>query len=261
MDNLSGMCWMDRRLQIATGVTVLAALLMGLLIVLDTDNLLPLAVLIIGLAGAVQFSALFWRGRSTDPFSQAQTLFVQGQHAAAAQQLEVLENPDTRSRTLLGNVYRQMGRLDESEILLRTVVEANLKDAFPLYGLGRTLLAKGDFAEAAQRIAQSLNQGGRKATGAELALAHYFNGDLTAAGQTAQRVSRQLQLEPYRRLMVNYILYQVLNDSRSLGVMAQVKNSLPYWQAEADRFSHTPYGACLQQEIANIQSLLSEGVT
>jgi hypothetical protein len=128
-----------------------------------------------------------------------------------------------------------------------------------LYGLGRTFLALGDYSTSAQLIEQALANGGRKAIKVDLALAYSLAGQTELALKTAKSAARQLQLEPYRVLMVNYLLRQLALDEAALTMMQRnAAMGLPYWQAEAQRFAGTGYGEQLAQAIGQMQAIIAK---
>jgi tetratricopeptide (TPR) repeat protein len=205
----------------------------------------------------LQIGALFYRRRPTGPLADAQALFMQGKFDEAANLLESLPDESVQAKTLLGNTYRQLGRLKDSEVTLRKALMSDAQAAFPLYGLGRTLLAAGDFPGAAQTITEALESGGRKVIRADLALALYLSGDESAALAAAKSIAGTLQIEAYRVLMVNYLLHRLDDDARAPDVMRRSREGLEFWKSEARRFAETDYGKRLAEEIENMERLLA----
>lgn len=208
-------------------------------------------------------------------FSAAQQAFMTGDYEGAVRLLtatqHTTEGQESASQfktlTLLGNSYRQLGQLEESEKCLREALQLAPQDAFPLYGLGRTLLVKGDYLGAAEAFRQTLAQPkARRAVQVDLALALYYAG---AEGREIVRVCekalRVVRIEGYRALMIGYLLYnqyqkQMPNytaDQRfSHQIMANATEGLPFWQAEAKRHAETPFGKRLAADVKEIESLL-----
>lgn len=245
----------DRRVLLAAGISLLEWLFVAGAAVFGSADQFPMVLAVVIVASAVQFYALFYRRRS--PLAKAQQLFREGRFQEAVDELQShLSDGDVQALTLLGNTYRQMGQLVDSEKALREAILLQPDNPFPSYGLGRTLLVQGKFAEAATWIQKALDGGGQKVLRAELALAHYLNKDAEQAGQAAEKAARLLQMEAYRVLMVNYILHQTRNDSKAVNMMARVADALPYWHAEAERFAATPYGTILMGEVNHLKSLL-----
>ncbi|NJL92782.1 MAG: tetratricopeptide repeat protein [Anaerolineae bacterium] len=248
----------DKRLRWAVGIALLEWVVVGVLVLAGVEGTLPLVVGVLGLGGVLQFTLLFARWRhQRGPLGQAQAAFMAGDYAAALSMLEQLTAQQTQARTLLGNTYRQLGRLEESAAILHDILQNQPNDPYPRYGLGRTLLVQGNYAEAAEHIRAALNNGGHKPISAELAQAYTFMGDTDRALRTAQRSSRLLQLEPHRALWVNYVLHQFdPNDQRARPTMQRNASGLVYWESEAARFAETPYGVRLKEEIIQMRALL-----
>jgi len=228
----------DKRIRFAVAVAVVEWLLVGGVAAWGGSTALMGGVLVV--ATWLQLSALFLRRPPSGVFPQAQQHFMAGEYAEAAALLA--DQPDAQSQTLRGNALRQLGDLAQSEAVLRAVVAQHPQDHFPLYGLGRTLLAKGDFAAAAQYIGQALQHGGRKTMRVELALAYYLSGADDAARENAAQSARLLALEPYRVWMANYLLFKLADDPKAPALLARTAPAIAYWEAEAGRFSGTPYG-------------------
>jgi tetratricopeptide (TPR) repeat protein len=248
----------DKRIRAALVILVLEWALVALTIVLAGESAVPLTGLILGLGTWIQLGLLFsGRRRRGGVFGQAQRAFTQGRYAEAAALLEGAPGDEMQAQTLLGNAYRQMGRLEDSEKTLRAALALAPQDAFPLYGLGRTRLAQGAYAEAASLIEQALAHKGRKAIRAELALAHFLAGQNQEAQRHAKACTQILGLEPYRTLIVNEVLRRLHNDSQAVYYIERNAHGLAYWEAEADRFSHMPYGEALRDLIAHIRQVNS----
>jgi len=251
----------DKRVRLALLAGVIGWIIMGVLVI-ATDGLTAPMWIVFVLTSWLQIGALFYRRRPTGPLADAQSLFMQGKFDEAAALLETMprESESVQAKTLLGNTYRQLGRLKESETVLRkALMTSGTDNAFPLYGLGRTLLAGGDFPGAAQTIREALESGGRKVISADLALAYYLSGDESAAAAEAKSVAGMLQIEAYRVLMVNYLLHTVAEDPRALDVMRRSSEGLEFWKSEARRFADTDYGNRLAQEIETMERLLASG--
>lgn len=246
----------DRRVQFALGISLLEWVFVAGTAAFGSASQFPLVLTVISVASLVQFGALFLQFQRS-PIAKAQQLFRAGRFDEVVSELEK-QPEDVQALTLLGNTYRQLGNLTASETALRRAVQLKPTDAFPLYGLGRTLMVQGQFAQAAQYIEQALAHGGRKVLRSELALAHYLNGDLEKAAQTAEKAVRLLQIENYRVLIANYMMYRTKNDQKAVPTMQLTVDGLAYWQAEAERFATTPYGRVLKQEVAHLESLLNK---
>ncbi|GAB4571893.1 MAG: hypothetical protein Kow0077_09790 [Anaerolineae bacterium] len=159
---------------------------------------------------------------------------------------------DAMSDTLLGNAYRQLGELQASQQALARAVEREPDNPFALYGLGRTLLAAGEYAQAAAQIAAAIEHGAQPAVSVELALAHYLCGDSEDTAR-ALHAADALDLEPHRALMAALLRVR-LGDHTSQDVHSRKEAGLRYWEAEAERFASTPYGRALQAQLDDFRA-------
>ncbi|MBL8162756.1 MAG: hypothetical protein JNJ61_12280, partial [Anaerolineae bacterium] len=104
-----------------------------------------------------------WANRTmVTPYTQAQRRYLAEDFDSARAILEKLHQSgkaDVSSLTLLANTYRQLGMLDQSEEVVKRALEIRSFDHFPLYGFGRTLLVKGEYAEASARFQEALEAG------------------------------------------------------------------------------------------------------
>jgi tetratricopeptide (TPR) repeat protein len=215
-------------------------------------------------AGAVWFVTqlvILWANRGmVTPYTRAQRYYLREDFASAVAELERLRaegKADEKALTLLGNTYRQLGRLDESEEALRLALEIAPNHHFPLYGFGRTLLVKGDYAGAAQIIQKALHAGAPQAVKADLGEAQYRMGTYQSAEQTLRETLPIVGDDPQRRLMVSYLLYKLGGEMPD---SALIHAGLPYWQATAERFHFTSYGSSLKVEVAALEQSIGEGI-
>ena len=246
----------DRPTQIAVIIGLL--LLLVLLIIALTQPELRQSALI-GVGGLLVISeiAVLWGNRGMiSVYAQAQRHYLEGEFGAAVGLLEGAREGgkiDARSLTLLGNSYRQLGRLSESEIVLSEAVDKAPDLYFPRYGFGRTLLAKGDYAGAVELIRAAVAQGAPSVVRLDLGEAYYrlglFDEALVELDSTAPD-------ETYRKLMRTYLLHQI-RFSFPPPSPDLIRAGLPYWIASADRFRHTPYGEALRSDIEDLQGALN----
>lgn len=216
---------------------------------------------LIGLFGLVVMIQLIfmWANRGMiTTFGKAQRHYLNEDFAAACALLETERTEgkaNIRSLTLLGNAYRQRGLLVESEAALREALALQPNAYFPLYGFGRTLLIQGQYAEAAQAIEDAWKQGAPAAVRVDAAEAYYRSGD---AGQAKAHLEAVMSVvtEPQRVLMGRYLLYRL--TQMDAPVPAEIEVGLPYWQAHAERFGHTPYGQSLAEDVRVLQTLIKE---
>jgi tetratricopeptide (TPR) repeat protein len=200
-----------------------------------------------------------WANRGmVTPFTQAQRFYLAEDFESARQVLESeldMDNPDVQMLTLLGNTYRQLGLLDKSEEVLTKAVELRPFDHFPLYGFGRTLLVKGEYAPAAESIRQALEAGAPPIVQFDLGEARYRQGLAAESRLALEAVLGQAQ-EPGRELMTQYMLFRL--DGREKPSRDLIEAGLRYWQENAQRFQHTPYGRALVDDVRQMQAFIEE---
>ena len=276
----------DRRVLVSGVLAVLtAAILIGLIAFGPSQARLGGVVGLIGLTVVVQVTLLFLRPTDRSAFGKARSAFAAGEYADAARQLEPLITAQTAehtssartatkavpARTLLGNTYRQLGRLDDSLVQLTDVLHIAPKNAFVLYGLGRTRLAMGEFEQAAELFGQALEAGAPSNIGCDLGCAEYFAGNTDAALRTLQKTTRLLQIEPYRAFLANLLLLIMLEKRPVEAVQVALQTAaqnlrgdadgLAYWQAEVERHHATPYGQALTIVLLNADRFLTANVS
>lgn len=253
----------DRYSQASLAFAVILLLITLLVALAGPENLQqPATISVIGLVIAIQVIVLWGNRGMVTPFTQAQRHFINGNFEEARNILEDLRQDgaeDVQAMTLLGNTYRQLGRLDESEAILYEAHNKYPDHYFPWYGFGRTLLVKGQYDGAANAIEQSLTLGAKPIVHFDLGEAYYRLGDHTNAQVHLEAAQNQPGLEPYRALMVAYLLGKIGENTSSQPLEAFIDDGLPYWKAQKDRFVHTPYGKALAEDINAIEHLTPKG--
>ncbi len=216
----------------------------------------PAIISTIGLVFAAQ-AIFMWANRGmVTSYTRAQQLYLMGDLEGARRLLEaeqITGKADTQALTLLGNTYRQLGLLSESESILSEVVNNMPNHYFSLYGFGRTLLVQGHYAEAGDAIETALAQGAPPLVAADAGEARYRQGAFGSAEQLLQNALPQIQAEPHRILMTVYLLSQLGSSEPPSNDL--IESGLDYWQAQARLFQDTPYGQAL---IADIR-VMTEG--
>ena len=241
----------ERSTRIAFGIGVL---LLGIAVmtalVAPPDVRVPVIIGAGALLLVLEVTILWGNRGMISAFTRAQRLYLDGDFVAASAMLEAVRTKaDARALTLLGNTYRQLGRLTESHEVLSEAVDKAPKHYFPIYGFGRTLLSEGRYEEAAEAIQHALELGAPSVVQADLGEAYYRlnrTNDAIVALRAAD-IS-----EPHRALMVGYLLYQ-LGDAPPPSEEV-VRAGLPYWEATAARFRETPYGIALETDIIEMQN-------
>lgn len=220
-----------------------------------------------GLAGvlvAMQLIVLWGNRNLVSSFTRAQRLYLAGEFAAARDLLESapdLRPGDYKARALLGNIYRQMGDVDKSEEVLSAALQLAPDHHFVLYGFGRTLLSKGQYAEAARAIASALRGGAPDIVRVDLAEAGYRAGaprdQLLATLDAARAATARAHQggEAHQALMLALLRWRLGQDEPP--DPALIDAGLPYWEAAAARFALTPYGAALAEDIRELRLILS----
>lgn len=156
---------------------------------------------------------------------------------------------DVNMLTLLGNTYRQLGDVDSSERVLTDAVKLKQNTHFALYGFGRTLLVKGQYSNAADAFRSALDAGAPPIAWLDYAEALYRAGADNPVLLEALRNGQEAALrEPHRALLAAYLEHRV--GDAPTPAPSLVSQGLAYWQANAERFAHTPYGAALALDVA-----------
>jgi tetratricopeptide (TPR) repeat protein len=208
----------------------------------------------VGLVIAAQ-TIFLWANRSmVTEYTKAQRLYLKGEFTTSVIILEELRGnnqADLRALTLLGNAYRQLGQLEDSETTLLQALVIDTEHPFPLYGLGRTRLAQGQYEEAAETIEKALANGAAEVCAFDAGEAHYRNGNIEQAIELLEKSRPYIQKEPHRVLMATYLLHKLTDTDPPSEKL--VKAGITYWKTQAKIFAHTPYGSTLTEDIAAMQ--------
>jgi len=218
----------------------------------------PAMIGLFGLVIAIQIIILWANRGMVTPYTRAQRHFLAENFESAREILEDLrakDKADVRALTLLGNTYRQLGALTESEAVLREALAIQPNHHFPLYGFGRTLLVQGNYAEAAEVIRQSLSVGAPQIVQLDAGEALYRAGDREAAREMLEAALPSSD-EPQRRLMAEYLLYKL--GVGDVPAVTLLEEGLPYWEAHAERYDQTIYGQNLADDIRAMQAFMRE---
>ena len=221
--------------------------------------LIALLVGIFALVAVAQALVLWGNRGMVAPLTAAQRAYMRGDFDTVLSHLETLhasDKADARSLTLLGNTYRQLGRLDDSEIVLSEAVDKSPNHHYPHYGLGRTLIVQGRYSEGVSHILRALELGAPVGARFDAAEAYYRLGDQS----TFEALLDGLEVagEPHRELMVAD--WRSRFRAESILSRPLIEVGLPYWKAQAERFAHTPYGVSVALDAARLQSLLKDEV-
>lgn len=251
--------WSRRQLSILAILLVLALFLGSIASFGPAELRNPFWIGFMIVAVAVQVLILWAsRGSMMTPYGRAQRAFVAGDFDTAQNLLRdyTQQHPeDVRALTLLGNTYRQLGRLEESHTILSRALNIAPEHYFPLYGFGRTLLSEGLYAEAAEHIQRAISAGAPSVVQFDFAEALYHAGERQQAGEILRDVHPNLR-EPFRQLMAQHLLHQLNLDVQP--EPALIRDGLPYWEASAERFQQTPYGILLGEIVIMLRTYLKE---
>lgn len=259
----------DPRLRAAFIATiVLSGLIVLVTQIVGEEDSFPIVVSLIVFMSLVQMGLLFfWNGDTTSgALVAARRYYINGKFQEAATVLENtdLEKADAALLSLLGNTYRQMKRLDDSEQILRTAVERFPTDKLALYGLGKTLLVRGQYPQAIRMIERALANDGRKHILVELMQAMFYaEREPQMVLHQAEAAAHVLNLEQYRTLYVHYVLYNLGHDDKDVArrVIHTNRDGLAYWQSEARRFADQDYGRRVAGDVMAIKAILDEEVS
>ena len=123
-------------------------------------------------------------------------------------------------------------------------------------------MSQGDFEAAAEWFDQALAAGAPPVIACELGLAEYLAGNRLEAIKVLQKLTRRLQIEPYRAWLAHAVLLiNVPDESTTVDALrANIKiyaDGRSYWQADADRHQATNYG----QRLRALLNQIDESVT
>lgn len=248
----------DKASQSAFSIALVLLFSFGLALIFAPNEWRQIAAIgLVGLIFVMQVIILWANRGMIRPYTQAQRRFMKGDFEQARTLLEQVRESgkaDVRVLTLLGNTYRQLGKLEESEIALRDALDKDSLHPFPLYGFGRTLLSKGNYHEAVTMLEKAVDAGTTVAQ-FDLGEAYYRLGQWQEAKASLQAVRPSLQ-EPYRALMADYLLYRM--GVGTLPSSSLIHDGLPYWQETAARLHNTAYGIALIEDIDAMHILTEE---
>lgn len=218
---------------------------------------------LIGVTGgllALQAIALWGNRHMVTPYTRAQGQFLAGEMAEArdtllasqAEREAADKSLPVDSLILLGNVYRNLGQLDDSLAALRRAAERRPNYHFALYGLGRSLLAAGNYDGAVVHLAAAHRAGAPEIVALDLAHAEYRCGNLAEALEWLQQIP---DTDEAARKWLHLFLMHKLEDSPAPS-REVFEAGLPFWEAEAKRFAATPYGQAVRADLDAMQALI-----
>lgn len=245
----------DRPTQIALAIAFLLLIIDVIILATQPELQAPALAGAVGLLLGIQ-AIFMWGNRNlVTPFTQAQRHFVAGEFEQVVdvlkQYIEDEEHPTLDALILLGNTYRTLGQLVESESILRIAIARRPDYHFALYGLGKTFLAKGQYQIAIEQLEKSIKNNGVQTTHFDIALALFLDSHLDEALTELDKLPPVD--EAYRQLLMAYMryLYDPQDNTRQFNW-----DGLPFWEAEARRFEHTPYGQTIRDLVQEMRQLL-----
>ena len=260
MKLLRGLVWQIRNWDTSSKIALFLAFgLLPITFLIATngpeDLRQPATIGSVGLLITSQLIVLWGNRGMVTPYTQAQRKFVDGDFMAARKILEENLTEDTHdvdALTLLANAYRYLGLLDDSEAIARHALQIKPEYHFALYGLGRTLLAKGQYQQALEVINKALSFGAPSVVKFDIGHCYFRLHQYEDAVIILRSLDTEDE-EAYRHLMSTYILY--LAGQKDAPTSDLIELGLPFWQASAVRFQNTPYGVALNDDIVALQQL------
>jgi len=200
---------------------------------------------------------VMWGNRSMiSPLTQAQRAYLRGDLDTVLAHLEHLRasgQADVRALTVLGNAYRQLGRIDESAAVLSEAVNNSPNHHFPLYGFGRTLIVQGHYAEGITFVERALEAGAPAIVRFDLSETHYRLGQIEALMTSLPDVD--VTDEPHRQLFMAFWRWRFAGAQPPEQDL--IEAGLPFWQGQAERFAATAYGISVAQDVELLKTILN----
>ncbi len=215
---------------------------------------------LVGLAIVLQIIVMWGNRHMITTYTRAQRAMMAGDLVTAQQLLEgIVARGHSVSRpisidvyVLLGNIYRQLGHLSQSETMLTRAIENSPEYHFAVYGFGKTMLAQGNYHEALTRIKKSLSLGAPSVVQFDIGHVAFRLGDFVTAKEALEGVLDTLD-EPYRLLMAHHLLNQI--NATPVSLETFLTDGLPLWEREAGLYMATSYGKDLASDVAHWHKL------
>lgn len=245
----------DKSSQIALLIALIMLAIVVSILVTAPDLKTPASIGAVGLLLATQGIFMWGNRNMVSPYTQAQRLFIDGKFeevvAVLKQYIADEPHPIIDALVLLGNAYRNLGQLHESEAILRIALARRKNYHFALYGVAKIRLAKGDYGEAIKHLEIALKHGAPDIIRFDLAHA------LLRLGQEDEAIAILRELvsveDAHRALFAQYALYM---DGAEKPSASLIEAGLPFWKAESERFHDTPYGQAIAHDVRAIEQLL-----
>lgn len=245
----------DKSAQFALGIAIIM-LFIDLIILATVSDLLTQAMIgAVGLLLTIQAIFMWGNRNMITPYTQAQRHFIDGEFAQVVSILKQYiadeEKPEIDALVLIGNAYRNLGQLHESEAILRIALARRKNYHFALYGVAKIRLAKADYGEAIKHLETAIDNGAPDVIRFDLAHAMLRSGQ----EEDAISIFREFtaSAETFRALFAQYVLFV---DGGKKPSQELIVAGLPFWEAEIQRFADTPYGETIAEDVKRIRQLL-----
>lgn len=213
------------------------------------------------IAVVIALQAVFmWANRDMiTTFAQAQNHYLAGEYEQTRDTLLTLfenEEPTAKSLTLLGNTYRQLGDLEQSEHTLKQAMELLPDYHLSFYAMARTMMFAGRYAEAAHYFEQALINAAPDFVQIDFAEALFRRQ--APEQDVITKLNECLPLaraEAHQELIVTYMLWRLTDESPPSERLIEL--GLPYWQTIAQDYSRLPYGQAVSDDIAHLARIAS----
>jgi tetratricopeptide (TPR) repeat protein len=245
----------DRTVKIGVGMALALLIVLIILTLIAPQSVRPM--FLIGIVGTIivaQVLVLWGNRHLVTAYTRAQQQFLAGDYPAARDTLlasiaeteQKGKRPSIDTLTLLGNTYRNLALLRESEDILTTALQRQRSNPFPLYGFGRTLLAAGRFSEAEAYFQRAIDAGGPAGMRFDVALAQI----LQSSSATVSPILRQVAEDTTQDVTRRWMAWRLLSAEEPISVSFSTDEALlaqDFWHKEAERFASTPYGHMINE--------------
>lgn len=247
----------ERRVQIAVGLAIFLLLVAVVaLFAAPREARLPILIGAFGLVVVTQIAVLYAYRGMVNAYTQAQRFYLAADYAKTVSTLKLAQTGkplSTPAQVLLGNAYRQLGQLESSRSILSEVLNnaanTQVSNHHAMYALGRTLIALGEYEDAAAQFQAALNAGAPKAVQLDLAEAFYRAQNLEGVHGALSGIDRESDLVEVPRLwLYDWLCVRTINTP--LPASALTKQALPFWRGVAAQFADTAYGRDVARDLA-----------
>ena len=201
-----------------------------------------------GLLVTLQLLFLYANRRHASPYHQAQQAFIAGDYEAARALLEAAPDRGRASvdaLLLLGNAYRNLGRFSQSQAALTRALEIKPERHLALFSRGKLCLAQGEYAAACHYFERAIQAGAPDVARFDWGQACFLLGEYDAAARQLRDAMPALAEDPAQLLLIQYYLHGM--KSGELPDDGLIRDNIPFWRREAEKYADTAYGAHLSE--------------